>query len=226
METNFYETKRSSDFKRIAFEKLKDNWLNAVIVGIIFVLLTNGLNLTINTDHFIKTGFGGLHDASVKTNLGSLLNLILGGPMTLGLVTYLLHLFRADNSKIEDVFSGFSSFGKTFVLNLLIEIFTFLWLLLLIVPGIIAIIRYSMSFYIMHDNPELSAVEALDKSKEMMDGEKMRLFTLWLSFLGWFILGLISIGIGFIWITPYYNAAVTAFYEDLKIKKAPSMGLN
>jgi uncharacterized membrane protein len=78
----------------------------------------------------------------------------------------------------------------------------------------------------MYDNPELSAVEALDKSKEMMDGEKMRLFTLWLSFLGWFILGLISLGIGFIWITPYYNAAVTAFYEDLKIKKAASMGLN
>lgn len=226
METNFYEAKRSSDFKRIALEKLKGNWLNAVIVGIIFVLLTNGLNLTIGTNHIVKSGFDSFNAENVKTNFGSLLNLILGGPMTLGLVTYFLHLFRTDNSKIEDVFSGFSSFGKTFVLNLLISIFVFLWLLLLIVPGIIAGIRYSMGFYIMHDNPEMSAVEALNKSKEMMDGEKMRLFILWLSFLGWFILGLISLGIGFIWITPYYNAAVTAFYEDLKIKKAASMGLN
>lgn len=221
METNSLEIKRSSDFKRIALEKLKGNWLNAVIVCIIFVLLTNGLNLTINTNHFIRTGFNGLNDESVKTNFGSLLNLILGGPMTLGLVTYFLHLFRTNDSKIEDIFSGFSSFGKSFVLNLLIAIFTFLWLLLLIVPGIIAGIRYSMSFYIMHDNPELSAVEALDRSKKMMDGEKMRLFTLWLSFLGWFILGLLSLGIGFIWITPYYNAAVTAFYEDLKLKNNP-----
>ncbi|MFD3157763.1 DUF975 family protein [Haloimpatiens sp. FM7330] len=215
MKNNNYSPKDSYDFKIAALDKLKDNWLNAIFVCIIFTLLTNGLNLTLETTHFINYGFHG----SGRTNLGSLLNLILGGPLTLGLVTYLLNLFRDNNSKIEDVFSGFSSFGKSFVLNLLISIFVFLWTLLLIIPGIIASINYSMSFYILHDNPELSATQALNKSKEMMDGNKLRLFKLWLSFLGWFILGIISFGIGFIWITPYYNAALTAFYEDLKIKE-------
>lgn len=221
MENYSFEEKYSSDFKRIALEKLRNNWVNAIIVGIIFALLTNGLNLTVDSKHIIKDGISWIwsSDKDVRINYGSmLLDLILGGPMGLGIVTYFLNLFRTDNSKIEDVFSGFSSFKKTFVLNLLINIFTALWSLLLVVPGIIAAIKYSMSFYIMHDNLELSAAEALDESKRMMDGEKMRLFKLWLSFLGWFILGIISLGIGFIWITPYYQAAVTAFYEDLKVK--------
>lgn len=217
MEDNSFRANTSSDFKRIALEKLKNNWFNAVFVGIIFALMTNGINWTVNTNHIIRYGF--FSNNNVKVNYGSLLNLILGGPAGLGIATYFLRLLRDEDSSIENVFSGFSSFGKTFVLNLLITIFVFLWTLLLIVPGIIALIRYSMSYYIMHDNPELTATEALDRSKEMMDGEKMNLFVLWLSFLGWFILGTVTLGIGFIWITPYYNAAKTAFYENLKAKK-------
>ena len=217
MEDNSFRANTSSDFKRIALEKLKNNWFNAVFVCIIFALMTNGISWAVNTNHIIRYGF--FSNSNVKVNFGSLLNLILGGPASLGIATYFLRLLRDENSSIEDVFSGFSSFGKTFVLNLLINIFVGLWLLLLIVPGIIAIIRYSMSYYIMYDNPELTATEALDSSKEMMDGEKMNLFILWLSFLGWFILGLVTLGIGFIWITPYYNAAKTAFYENLKAKK-------
>lgn len=217
MEDNSFRANTSSDFKRIALEKLKNNWFNAVFVGIIFALMTNGINWTVNTNHIIRYGF--FSNNNVKVNYGSLLNLILGGPAGLGIATYFLRLLRDEDSSIENVFSGFSSFGKTFVLNLLITIFVFLWTLLLIVPGIIALIRYSMSYFIMHDNPELTATEALDRSKEMMDGEKMNLFVLWLSFLGWFILGTVTLGIGFIWITPYYNAAKTAFYENLKAKK-------
>jgi uncharacterized membrane protein len=217
MEDNSFRANTSSDFKRIALEKLKNNWFNAVFVGIIFALMTNGINWTVNTNHIIRYGF--FSNNNVKVNYGSLLNLILGGPAGLGIATYFLRLLRDEDSSIENVFSGFSSFGKTFVLNLLITIFVFLWTLLLIVPGIIALIRYSMSYYIMYDNPELTATEALDRSKEMMDGEKMNLFVLWLSFLGWFILGTVTLGIGFIWITPYYNAAKTAFYENLKAKK-------
>ena len=217
MENNSFRANTSSDFKRIALDKLKNNWFNAVFVCIIFALMTNGISWTANTTHIIK--FGILSDSNTKVNYGSLLSLIFGGPANLGVVTYFLRLLRDENSSIENVFSGFSSFGKTFVLNLLITIFVFLWTLLLIVPGIIALIRYSMSYFIMYDNPELTATEALDRSKEMMDGEKMNLFVLWLSFLGWFILGLVTLGIGFIWIIPYYNAAKTAFYEDLKAKK-------
>lgn len=220
MEINTYKMKKSSDFKAIALQKLKGNWVSAVIICIIAGLLTNGFSISTSTWHLVSDGAGSFSTGTMTTNYGYLFSLLLGGPLSFGLVTYFLNLLRSGNSKIEDIFSGFSSYVKTFVLNLLIGIFTFLWTLLFIVPGIIAGIRYSMSFYIMHDNPEFTALEALEKSKQMMDGEKMRYFKLWLSFLGWFILGLITIGIGFIWITPYYKAAVAAFYEDLKEKKA------
>ena len=213
---SFSNSKTSSELKEIALEKLRGNWLSAVVVLIIFKLISDGFNFTVTTSEVYRNGFYGFATKSTRINYGNLLNLIFGGPMALGLSTYLLNLFREGNSRIEDVFSGFKDFGKSFVLNLLITIFTVLWSLLLIIPGIIAMMRYSMSFYIMHDNPDLTALEALDRSKEMMEGELGRLFMLWLSFLGWFILGLISFGIGFIWIMPYYNATLTAFYEDLK----------
>lgn len=213
---SFSNSKTSSELKEIALEKLRGNWLKAVVVLILFTIITNGLNFTVSTNGIFRDGFRGLANESTRVNYGKLLNLIFGGPMSLGLAAYFLNLFRHGYSSVEDVFSGFKDFGKSFLLNLFMYIFTFLWSLLLIIPGIIAMMRYSMSFYIMHDNPNLTALEALDRSKEMMEGELGRLFMLWLSFLGWFILGLISLGIGFIWIMPYYNATLTAFYEDLK----------
>ncbi|WP_055669664.1 DUF975 family protein [Desnuesiella massiliensis] len=213
---SFSNSKTSSELKEIALEKLRGNWLKAVVVLILFTIITNGLNFTVTTNGIFRNGFRGLANESTRVNYGKLLNLIFGGPMSLGLSAYFLNLFRYGYSSVEDVFSGFKDFGKSFLLNFLMGIFIFLWTLLLIIPGIIAMMRYSMSFYIMHDNPHFTALEALDRSKEMMEGELGRLFMLWLSFLGWFILGLISLGIGFIWITPYYKATLTAFYEDLK----------
>lgn len=188
-----------------------------MIIENIALLLTNGINWAANTNHLIRYGL--FSNSNIKANFGSFIGLITYGLVRLGIAAYFLNLFRDEKSKIEDVFSGFSNFGKAFELYILTGILTFVCFLLLIVPGIIASIKYSMSFYIMHDNPGLTAEEALDRSIEMMDGEKMRLFKLWLSFLGWFILGLVTLGIGFIWITPYYNAAKTGFYEDMKAKK-------
>jgi uncharacterized membrane protein len=101
-------------------------------------------------------------------------------------------------------------------MHILKFIFIFLWFLLLIIPGFIAIIRYSMSYYIMIDNPGISGLEAIRRSKQMMHGHKARLFSLWISFLGWFILGIITIGLGFLYAAPYFEATLASFYEDLK----------
>lgn len=217
MEADTYKAKASSDYKWIALEKLKGNWENAVIIEIIALLLTNGINWTVNINHLIRYGL--FSSYNLKANFGSFIGLIIDGPIRLGITAYFLNLLRDEKAKIEDLFSGFSSFGKALELYILTGILKFVLFLLLIVPGIIASIKYSMSFYILHDYPELTAEEAFDRSIEMMDGEKMRFFKLWLSFLGWFIFGMSTLGIGFIWITPYYNAAKTAFYEDLKARK-------
>jgi len=95
-------------------------------------------------------------------------------------------------------------------------VFTLLWALLLVVPGIIAAIRYSMAYYILNDNPEIGAMDAIRRSKEMMEGHKMRFAEMWLSFLGWFLLGIFTFGLGMIYAIPYYRAAKANFYLDLK----------
>ena len=138
------------------------------------------------------------------------------GPITLGVAGYFLKLIRHEAPIIEDMFGGFKYFIKSFVLNLLIMIFVLLWSLLLIIPGIIAALRYSMAYYIMMDNPQLGAFEALNQSKRMMVGFKFELLRLYLSYLGWFLLGIITLGIAFLWINPYFATAKANFYHDLK----------
>ena len=92
----------------------------------------------------------------------------------------------------------------------------FLWSLLLIIPGIVASFAYSMTFFIMADNPNLSANDAIRVSKEMMKGHKAELFWLELSFLGWILLGFLSFGIGFLWIWSYIYTAKAIFYHEIR----------
>ncbi len=143
-------------------------------------------------------------------------NLIIGGPMDLGLATFLLSLKRKGDAKIEDLFKGFSVFESSLILYIVRMVFVLLWSLLLIIPGIVAALRYSMAIYILHDAPELTGMEALGRSREMMEGHKGKLFGLYLSFIGWAILCLFTLGIGYLWLAPYMKASETCFYENLK----------
>jgi uncharacterized membrane protein len=89
-------------------------------------------------------------------------------------------------------------------------------MLLLIIPGIIAAISYSMTFYILADDNSLTAMEAIDKSKAMMEGYKLKYFYLSLRFLGWALLAILTFGIGFLWLAPYMMVASAKFYDDIK----------
>jgi len=149
--------------------------------------------------------------------LFSLLAFVISGPINFGLTAFFLKLARNQESTITDLFSGFHHFWKNFVINFFIILFTILCFLLFIIPGIIAIFKYSMTYYNMNDNPDLKPLEAIGLSKKMMNGHKARLFFLWLSFIGWFLLGILTLGIGFLYAVPYYNAAKTNFYEELKM---------
>ena len=108
----------------------------------------------------------------------------------------------------------------------LVGLFTFLWALLFIIPGIIKSYAYAMTPYILVDNPELSPNEARLKSIEIMRGHKWKYFGLQLSFIGWFLLCILSLGIGFIWLIPYVRTSYAAFYlnlkEELALKDAPA----
>jgi uncharacterized membrane protein len=211
-----------NELKIAAKENLDGKWIIAIAVTLVAWLLVeaftsnNGANATwkyvMENGRFVRVDTG---DHTFK-NLMSIVSLIIGGPIYYGVAAYFLKLSRNEPAEFSELFSGFSLFKTNFILNLLTMIFTLLWALLLIVPGIIAAISYSMAYFIVNDNPEIGGLEAIRRSKEMMYGHKMRFFNMWLSFLGWFLLGLVTAGLGMLYAVPYYRAAKANFYLDLK----------
>lgn len=103
-----------------------------------------------------------------------------------------------------------------FKVSFFTTLFTFLWSLLLIVPGIIKSFSYAMAMYIWSENKEMGALEAINKSKKMMDGHKMDYFVLGLSFIGWILLGCITLGIALIYVIPYMETTMANFYNSIK----------
>lgn len=154
---------------------------------------------------------------SVISYVGAVFRFILSGPMALGMANASLNVVNGKDIGVDDYFEGFRHFGSAFLLNLINGIFIFLWLLLLIVPGIIKIFSYSMSYYILCDNPEMSANDVRHASIEMMKGNKWRYFCLRLSFIGWYILSILTLGILFLWVIPYVETACAEFYNSIKI---------
>ena len=141
---------------------------------------------------------------------------VISGPLFLGISGYVLKRTRNEEINIENIFDGFKRFFPSFLLVFFSTLFILLWSLLLIIPGIIKGLGYSMAVYIMYDNPEISSLEALKRSQIMMKGYKGKLFCLYLSFIGWGLLCLLTLGIGFLWLAPYYYLADANFYENLK----------
>lgn len=157
--------------------------------------------------------------AGVLTSAGmGVATIVLGGALLVGYVFTMAGLYRKNKIEVEDLLHGFKDgrFGATIVMGVLTSIFTFLWSLLFVIPGIVAAYRYAMAPYILADHPEMSGSEAIEASKKLMDGKKGKLFCLQLSFIGWWILGALTFGILYIWITPWMQAAENAFYEDIK----------
>lgn len=148
--------------------------------------------------------------------IGGVLSLLVSGPMTLGWAIFALGLARNENARLEMIFEGFQRFGTALAAYLLVGIFVILWSLLLIVPGIIAALAYSQVFYILTDDKMIGPMEAIRKSKDMMQGNKWKFFCLGLRFIGWALLCVFTFGVGFLWLFPYVAVATAKFYDDLQ----------
>lgn len=154
-----------------------------------------------------------LFDSHVMETMSNIYAILVSGPLSLGYIVFIQAIFRRKQTSPAEVFYGFEHFGRAFGLFFVINILVMLWTLLFIIPGIIAGYRYSMAFYILADNPNISVMDAIRESKRMMRGNKWKLFCLNLSFIGWIFLGGLTLGIGYLWLTPYMTASEFGFYE-------------
>ncbi len=151
---------------------------------------------------------------------GVVIGLLIGGPFVLGYVLFTLSISRGLEAKSSMIFDGFKNFAISLGTYLLMAIFTILWCLLLIVPGIIAALSYSMAFFILAENPNIGSLEAITASKKMMMGYKWKYFCLNWRFFWWGLLCVLTLGIGFLWLMPYMYVSFAKFYEDIKPKAA------
>ena len=148
---------------------------------------------------------------------GSLIATIIITPaMALSLVRVYLMVINGQQPEAKDAFCGFDDFFSAFKVNLLTGIFTFLWSLLFVIPGIIKSISYSMAMYVLAENKGKNAMECINESKAMTEGHKMDLFLLGLSFMGWILLTIVTCGIAYIWVGPYMSTTFANAYRSLK----------
>lgn len=154
--------------------------------------------------------------SSLIPGVGMIVSLIVTPAFALSTVRIYLMVVRGDTPEIKDAFNGFDDFFSAFKVTLLVGLYTFLWSLLFIVPGIIKGYSYSMALYVLADNKGKSARECIAESKAMMEGHKMELFVLDLSFIGWYLLCSLTCGLAFLYVAPLLNATHANVYETIK----------
>ena len=237
--------KIAEDFRRIARNDLTNKWFIAVAVGLVASILggisgggpefkvnIDGSNISMNfnvagqtiksigTNGGVDSAVGAFILASlpiiiIASLFAAVIYFVLGSFIGVGYAKFNLNLVDKKNAAFETLFEYFSHWKTTTIARLLRALYTFLWSLLFIIPGIVAGFSYAMTEYILAENPDLTPDEAIQASKSMMMGNRWRLFCLQFSFIGWDILATLAFGIGHLWLTPYKQAAYAAFYREV-----------
>lgn len=235
--------KFAADFRGIARDALKGKWKIAVLVGLVAAILgaIEGIGPEVNlhidggsvdaslkfagqtifsTVNEMKSGLGAFLIGQfvyifIAALIMAALYFVLGSVISVGYAKFNLNLVDRLDGSFENLFAYFSYWKVAVIARLLKTLYIVLGLILLVVPGILSYFNYAMTDYILAENPELSANEALRRSKEMMYGNRWRLFCLHFSFIGWHILASFTLGIGNLWLNPYIQAANTAFYREV-----------
>lgn len=185
----------NKQIRHAARERLSGNWLYAVLCTLLFYAVT-----------------------SVAGSI-PLAGLLVVCPLAFGFSIAFLHFVRGEvegDDLVTKPFSAFNQYGRMLGASLLVVVLTFLWSLLLIIPGIVKGYSYALTPYLVHDHPEMSEYDCLKRSQQMMKGYKWKLFLLDLGFIGWILLGCITLGIGLLWVNPYMETAHAEFYERRK----------
>lgn len=234
--------KRATDFRKSARDALKGRWGIAVLAGFLAAILgavgaskpeitfsIDGGSFSANLEMFGRTIFSTANGISIGIAAGyffswlvvlailsAIVMLVIGSVVQVGYARFHMDLAdRQENVRINTLFAYFPHWKNAVLTNLLVTVYTILWGLLFIIPGIVASYSYALTPYLLAENPQLTASEAIAQSKELMRGNRWRLFCMLFSFIGWEILCSFTFGIGQLWLIPYKQAAMAAFFRDV-----------
>lgn len=188
----------SSVIRGIARGALKGNWVIVSAGVFLFNILISVIPEAFN--QFVSLGVVSQYNEFTRQTVtvsyvASFYTLFFTGVFSVGLASFFISFLRSRDINVGYLFNGFEYYLKCLGLFIMISIFTFLWLLLLIVPGIIAGYRYSQAFFILADDPSKGIMQCIEESKYMMNGNKAKLFCLQISFIGWVLLAVAGIGV-------------------------------
>ena len=202
----------NQDYKNAALAALKGNWAPAVLATIVFMLI--GIALSAPAAFFTVPSSPGFVAANSLQSFGMIFVLI---PMEIGFYWAFVKLLKEGDANVtNNTFSyGFRGWGHKVWTMVLMGVAVMLGFICFIIPGIIIAFAYSMVPYLLVKHPELSATETLKASRMMMKGHKFDYFYLSLSFIGWIILGIFTLGIGYFWLLPYMQTSLAAFWDDV-----------
>jgi len=229
----------SANYRYVARESLRGKWPVSILVTLVAVLL-GAESHSSNSENIVKTirdtpnaqagyfsniapgvGINTLFwflmgTVAIAAILYAIIALVVGAATDLGLRQYNMRLILfKDPPPFSAVFDRFGIFLKAFGLRFMMSLFTFLWTCLFFIPGVVAAYSYSMAPYLMSQYPEMGIMEAIARSKVLTEGHKWELFILHISFIGWHLLATLTVGVGYLFLMPYINAAEAAFYLDL-----------
>jgi len=194
---DYYETPVNANITQSARNSLSGKWGIAVGGYVIYMIVAIGVNII---------------PAAI---------FIVAGPLAVGLSKFSLNIARDNNAQIEDIFSGFSQFGQALIAYVLMTIAVLCGLMLFFIPGIILALGLSQTFFILADDPEISGVDALRQSWDLMIGYKGNYFLLGLRFIGWGFLCIFTLFIGFLWLAPYMQVSYAHFHDRIMDIKYP-----
>jgi uncharacterized membrane protein len=205
--------KQRYEYKQQA-KQLMDGKYTNVIVILLIISIISGL---------FSSGNFNFQNANFGARLLSIITFALSAGFSFGTTKMFIGVTKDVNPEIEDILLvGFkNNYVRSLVTALLQSVYIFLWSLLLIIPGIIKAYAYSMSFYLLNKEPELQHSDAITKSKDYMNGHKMDIFLLHLSYIGWFFLSLFTAGILLLWVMPKLMTAQTLMFDEIYLEKNP-----
>ena len=207
--------KTNQDYKNAALDRLRGNWAPAVVATLIYAVIA----MLCSGNEFLPTLLhmsGGAQ--MVLAGCTTLLSIFVLDPLQVGYDNAVRLMYERRDYRLTGNLIGLSLSGYLHKVAgmFLMVVKVLLWTCLLFIPDLIMAYAYALTPYILEEHPEIGAWSASTRSREMMRGHKFDLFYLHLSFLGWILLGILTCGIGLLWVIPYLNAAQAAFYNDVK----------